>query len=98
MGTLRAGLWVLGISLAFIFIFQNYEELTHPVTIGINFYFWRGSMIPVPLGILLIFFFLFGFTVSTAYSVYDRMLLKRELKMYRSSSGTTSLSELSEDK
>lgn len=97
MGTVKAGLWVLGISLAFIFFFQNYEELTHPVSIGINFYFWRGAITPIPLGILLVLFFLFGFAVSSAYSVYDRMMMKRELKEIKSSAGTRSYSEASED-
>lgn len=96
MGTLKAGLWILGICLAFVFFFQNFDELRHPVVIGLNLYFWRGSVTPIPLWTLLILFFLLGFVVSTAYSFYDRMMLKREVKELRSSAGPSSFSQVAE--
>ena len=83
MGTIKAGFWVLGVCFAFIFFFQNYNELQHPVVVTLNVYLKSWTSTPIHLWILLILFFLLGFLVSSLYSAYERIVLRRELKILR---------------
>ena len=83
MGTIKAGFWVLVICIAFVFFFQNYNELQHPVVVSLDFYFKTWTSSPIYLWMLLILFFLLGFIVSSLYSAYERIVLKRELKVLR---------------
>lgn len=83
MGTIKAGFWVLMVCFAFIFFFQNYTELQHPVSVTLNVYFQSWTSTPIHLWILLILFFLLGFLLSSLYSAYERIVLKRELKVLR---------------
>ena len=83
MGTIKAGFWVLVICIAFIFFFQNYNELQHPVVVTLNVYLKSWTSTPIHLWILLILFFLLGFLVSSLYSAYERIVLRRELKILR---------------
>jgi len=83
MGTVKAGFWVLVVCVAFIFFFQNYNELQHPVVVTLNAYFKSWTSTPIHLWMFLILFFLLGFIVSSLYSAYERIVLKRELKVLR---------------
>ncbi|MCX5859257.1 MAG: lipopolysaccharide assembly protein LapA domain-containing protein [Proteobacteria bacterium] len=83
MGMIKAGFWVLMVCCSFIFFFQNYNELQHPVIITLNVYFKTWTSTPINLWLLLILFFLLGFIVSSLYSAYERIVLKRELKVLR---------------
>lgn len=83
MGTIKAGFWVLVVCCAFIFFFQNYNELQHPLVVTLNVYFKSWTSTPIHVWILLILFFLLGFIVSSIYSAYERIVLKRELKVLR---------------
>ncbi len=83
MGTIKAGFWVLIICIAFVFFFQNYNELQHPVVVSLDAYFRTWTSSPIHLWMLLILSFLLGFIVSSLYSAYDRMVMKRELKVLR---------------
>ncbi|MCX5866576.1 MAG: lipopolysaccharide assembly protein LapA domain-containing protein [Proteobacteria bacterium] len=83
MGTIKAGFWVLVICIAFIFFFQNYNELQHPVVVSLDFYLKTWTSSPIHLWMLLILFFLLGFIISSLHSAYERLALKRELKVLR---------------
>ena len=92
MKSVKTALVVFGVCFAFIFFFQNFEALRYPVPIGLNLLLWEGG-VTIELWMLLILIFLIGFLAGSGYSLYQRYILKGELRSLRGAQGESTLAE-----
>ncbi|MCB2188463.1 MAG: DUF1049 domain-containing protein [Deltaproteobacteria bacterium] len=83
MGYLKAFIISAVVALAIVFMIQNIEPLSHPLTLKMDLLFASFQSSPYPTYLLILFSFFFGLLLASLVGLMERFRLKSALKALR---------------
>lgn len=80
MGYIKAILVSAAVALAVIFMIQNIEPLSNPLSLRLNLYFLNLESTPYPTYLVIMLAFFFGLLGASMVGLLERMRLRKEIR------------------